>query len=306
MLVIGECIHVISGKVKAAIEERDGRFMQNMAARQAEAGANIIDLNIGPQRKAGTEVMSWLVNTIQEAIDLPLSLDTTNAAAIEAGLKLVKQRALINSTDATPERLSALMPLAVQYDANIIALTLAKEGLPSSADARVALASEVILPAAIEAGLPMERLFLDPLVLTVNGNQDQAQETIEAARFFKQMADPPPMTTCGLSNVSNSCPPEIRPLLNRVFLVMMHGAGIDSAIIDPLDPNMMETLRTLESGKAKDEVGTLVLALHSAYQNGERFDTSTVDKTNPDLLALAKTIDVLQNKWIYAHSYLQV
>ena len=148
MIAIGECIHIISKDVKTAVENRDKAFIQNLAKKQADKGANYIDLNIGPQKKAGHEVMPWMVQAIQEVVDLPLSLDTSNAAAIEAGLKVCKRKALINSTDATEERMSAMMPLAAKYNADLIALTLAKGGIPTSADARVELATERIFSAA--------------------------------------------------------------------------------------------------------------------------------------------------------------
>jgi 5-methyltetrahydrofolate corrinoid/iron sulfur protein methyltransferase len=257
-------------------------------------------------KKGGPEVMTWVVNAVQEVLDVPLSLDSTNAAAIEAGLKLCRKKAIINSTDATEERLSALMPLAAKYKANIIALSLGKVGLPTTADARIELVAEKILPVAMEQGVPTDNLYLDPLVMTVNGNQDQGPQTINAVRFFKQMTDPPAMTTCGLSNVSNSCPAEIRPILNRVFLVMMLGAGLDSAIADPLDDDLMEAVRIIESRDDSAPKGKLYLALYDAYALGEEFDTSTVNMTNPELREIAKTIDVLQNKTLYAHGYLRL
>ncbi|MBE0480499.1 MAG: dihydropteroate synthase, partial [Dehalococcoidia bacterium] len=277
MISIGESIHIISQNVRAAVESRDKAFIQDLAMQQVKKGADYLDLNIGPQKKAGAEVMPWMVQTVQEVTDTLLSLDTTNAVAMEAGLKVCKKTPLINSTDSTPERLSALMPLAAKYNANIISLTLAKGGLPTSADARVELAAERIFPAAAENGVPNERIFLDPLVLTVNGNQDQAQETINAVRFFKQMTDPAPMTTCGLSNVSNSCPAEIRPLLNRVFLVMMMGAGLDSAILDTLDHEIMDTVRMIKNRDESTAKGRLLVALYYAYAAMEQFDTTSVN-----------------------------
>jgi 5-methyltetrahydrofolate corrinoid/iron sulfur protein methyltransferase len=306
MILIGECIHVISSGVRTAIESRDKAFIQDMARRQVEKGAHVIDLNIGPQKKAGIEVMSWLVDTIQEVTDVTLSLDTTNAAAIEAGLQVCRKKALINSTDATEERLTALMPLAAKYNANIIALSLATGGLPTSADARIELVAEHLLPAAMEHGVPMENVYLDPLVLTVNGNQDQALATIEAVRFFKQMSDPPPMTTCGLSNVSNSCPPELRPLLNRVYVAMMMGAGLDSAIVDPLDDELMATVRILENRDNSTPKGELYLALYDTYAEGGEFDASGVDMSDPELRDIVKTIGVFENKTLYAHGYLRI
>jgi 5-methyltetrahydrofolate corrinoid/iron sulfur protein methyltransferase len=306
MIVIGECIHVISPRVRAAIENRDKAFIQDLALRQVQKGAHLLDLNIGPQKKAGVEVMSWIVNTIQEVTDVPLSLDTTNAAAIEAGLQLCHKKAIINSTDATPERLNALMPLAAKYGAGIIALTLAATGLPTTAEARIDLAMNYILPAAEEQGVPLENIYFDPLVLTVNGNQDQALHTVNAVRFFKQMTDPPPMTTCGLSNVSNSCPKEVRPLLNRVFLIMLLGAGLDSAIVDPLDDELMQAIRIIETRDASTPEGKLYLDLYDAYARGEEFDPSSVDLSHPGLRDIVKTIQVLENKTLYAHGYLRI
>lgn len=306
MLVIGESIHVISPRVRAAIESRDKAFIQELALKQVKAGAGMLDLNIGPQKKAGAEVMPWMVETIQEVTDIPLSLDSTNAAAIEAGLKVCRKTPLINSTDATPDRLNSLMPLAAKYNANIIALTLAATGLPTTADARIELASEKLLAAAAEYGVPTDHIFLDPLAMTVNGNQDQAQPTLDALRFFKQMTDPPCKTTCGLSNVSNSCPKEIRPLLNQVFLVMLTGAGLDSAIADALDPDLIKMLRILDTRDASTPKGKLYLDLYDAYAAGGTFDASGVDMNNQELRDIVKTVNVLENKTLYAHGYLKI
>ncbi len=271
-----------------------------------QAGAQVLDLNIGPQKKAGAEIMPWMVETVQEVTDVRLSLDTTNAAAMEAGLKACRTSPLINSTDATPERIAALMPLAARFKADLIALTLAGSGLPTSSDARVELATEAIFPAAAEHGIPLEDIFLDPLVLTVNGNQDQALPTIEAVRMFKMISDPPPQTTCGLSNISNSCPSELRPILNRVFLVMMMGAGLDSAIVDALDSELMETIRIVEARDGSTPLGKLFIDLFDAYAVGEGFDASGVDMSDTALRDTVKTIQTLENRTLYAHGYLKL
>lgn len=306
MIAIGESIHVIAPSVRAAIEGRDKAFIQDLALRQVKGGAQVLDLNIGPQKKAGAEIMPWMVETVQEVTDVRLSLDTTNAAAMEAGLKVCRTTPLINSTDATPERIAALMPLAARFKANIIALTLAGSGLPTSSDARLELATEAIFPAAAEHGIPLEDIFLDPLVLTVNGNQDQALPTIEAVRMFKMISDPPPQTTCGLSNISNSCPSELRPLLNRVFLVMMMGAGLDSAIVDALDKELMETIRIVEARDGSTPLGKLYVDLFDAYAVGEGFDASGVDMSDTALRDTVKTIQTLENRTLYAHGYLKL
>jgi len=304
MIVIGESIHIISRQVRTAIDNRDKTFIQDLALQQVKSGAHWLDLNIGPQKKSGAETMTWLVNTVQEVTDAPLALDTTNLEAIEAGLKACNKTALINSTDATLKRLETLMPLAAEYDANIIALTLDSGGLPSSVDARLALILEQILPAAAQYNVPFDHIFLDPLVLTVNGNQEQATQAIEAIRYFKQVCQPSPMTTCGLSNISNGAPEETRPLINRVFLTMMLGAGLDSAIMNSLDGELMETLRIIESGDKSTPKAKLCLDLYNAYAAGEQFDVSTVNREDAALRDIVKTIQILQNQLLYAHSYL--
>ena len=300
---LGESIHIISQEVRTAVDNRDKTYIQKLAKEQEAKGATYLDLNIGPQKKTGAEVMHWMVETVQEVSDLPISLDSTNAAAIEAGLKVCKKKPLINSTDCTPERLEALMPLAAKYDCDIIALTLTKGGLPTSADARVELASEIIFPKADELGISYDRLWLDPLVLTINGNQDQAQETINAVRFFKQITDPAPRTTCGMSNVSNSCPQELRSLLNKVFMVMMMGSGLDSAIIDCLDDEIMDVLRIVKTRDESTEKGKLYVSLYDTYEAMEMFDTSSAKSDDPEITDIVKTIGIMQNESLYAHSY---
>lgn len=306
MIAIGECLQIISSRVRTAIEERDKGFLQDMAKRQVDKGAQMLDLNIGPQKKAGAEVMEWLVNTIQEVTDVPLSLDTTNAEAIQAGLKVCKKKPMINSTSADPERMGVLFPLAARHDANIIALTLRATGLPATADTRVEILSEDLLPAIEQYGLPLENVYFDPLVLTVDGCQDHAPEIVKATRIFRQISDPPLHTTCGLSNISSGAPKEVRPILNRIYLVMLMGAGLDSAIIDPFDDELMETIRILESRDDSTAKGRIYLALYDAYAADEEFDPSIADMSDPEQSNILKTIRVLENKTIYAHSYLQL
>ncbi|MDY6912690.1 MAG: dihydropteroate synthase, partial [Chloroflexota bacterium] len=215
MIVIGESIHIISKEVKAAVENRDKAFIQNMAKQQITKGAGILDLNIGPRKKDGVEVMTWIVQAVQEITDVPLSLDTTNPAAIEAGLKICPPKTVINSVNADPERLKIIMPLAAKYDARVVALALRATGLPVSSDERVEIVTEDLMPAAMEYGVPFENILFDPLVMTVNGTQEHTHEVIKTTFIVKQLNDPPFSMTCGVSNISNACPPENRPLLNR-------------------------------------------------------------------------------------------
>ena len=306
MLIIGENIHIIAPPVKAAIEARDAKAIQAMALRQVEAGAGILDLNIGPQKKLGREVMPWIVEAVQEVTDVPLSLDTTNLAAMEEGLKVCKRQAMLNSASADPARCDSVMQLAAKYGARVIALTMGVDGIPTTADGRAGIAMETLLPAAEAAGVPVQDVFLDPLVLTVTCNQDVARESVEAIRMFKMMADPPPTTVVGLSNISNGCPPETRPLINRTLLVMLLGAGLDSAIADPFDAEQNEFIRIVEQRDESTPLGKLVVALYDASAAMEELDRGLVEESDPRQVELYKTYCMLQNKMIYADSYLRI
>ena len=306
MLIIGENIHIIAPPVKAAVEARDSRFIQDLALRQVEAGADILDLNIGPQKKLGHEVMPWIVEAVQAVTDVPLSLDTTNLAAMEAGLKVCSQPAMLNSASADPARLDSVMGLAARYGARVIALTMGVDGIPTTADGRVAIAMEALLPAAEAAGLPVADVFLDPLVLTVTCNQDVANESVEAIRMFKMVADPPPTTTVGLSNISNGCPPETRPLINRTMLAMLMGAGLDSAIADPLDSVQNDWIRIVEQRDESTPLGRLVIALADSVAAMEELDAALVDQGDPEQVAVYKTYRMLRNETIYADSFLRI
>jgi len=305
MYIVGECIHIISPRVKNAIAERDANVIQDLARSQMKRGASTLDLNIGPQKKSGPEVMEWMVNVVQEAVDAPLSFDTTNLAAIEAGLKLAKHQGMINSTSAEPERLEKVPLLAAQYNARLIALMMGKSGIPLSAEERVSIAIEHLIPRAQEVGLPMENLYLDPLVLTVAGCQEYCPHAIEAVRYIKQGMDPAIRTIGGLSNVSNHVPNEGRSLLNRVYLVMLMAVGIDAVIADPLDRELMEVIRIVEQRDDSTAVGKLLLALYDATAAAEELEPSQVDMSDPDQVAIWKTVQVLLNKIIFTESYLR-
>jgi 5-methyltetrahydrofolate corrinoid/iron sulfur protein methyltransferase len=306
VLIIGENIHIIAPPVKQAIEARDARAIQEMAVRQVEAGAGIIDLNIGPQKKLGHEVMPWIVQAVQEVVDVPLSLDTTNLAAMRAGLEVCTQPAMLNSASADPDRLDSVMRLAAEFDARVIALTMGVDGIPTTADGRAGIAMESLLPAAEAAGIAMPDVFLDPLVLTVTCNQDVAEAAVDAIRIFTQLGDPPPTSVVGLSNVSNGCPAAIRGLINRTYLVMLMGAGLDAAIADPLDEKQNEFIRIVEQRDDSTALGRLVVALHDASASMEELDPSLIDQDDPDQVDIYKTYRMLQNQVIYADSYLRI
>ncbi len=305
MFKIGEEIQVISTKVRKAIEERNKKPIQELAIAQVENGADALELNIGPQKKAGPQVMEWMVDTVQEVVDVTLCLDTTNLAAMEAGLKRVSKQAIVNSTSAEPDRLRDVPPLAARYDAKLIALTMGKS-IPVEADLRVGIAMEQLMPRIMEVGIPMDQVFMDPLILTAKGMQEYCPEAIETIRFLKQISDPPPMTLAGLSNVSNGVPKENRGLINATYAVMLLAAGLDAAIVDARDQRLKEWVRIVEERDDSTAVGKLLLDLYDAMVAMEDLDPGVVDMEDPEQTAIFKTVQILQNKVIYADGYLEV
>jgi 5-methyltetrahydrofolate corrinoid/iron sulfur protein methyltransferase len=244
VLIIGEKLSVISKKVREAVQNRDKTPIQEIAMAQWKAGANMIDANIGPAEERGEDLMQWIVTTIQEVTPLPVCLDTTNVSAIEAGLKVHNNewgRALINSTSNDPEKFP-MLELAAKYNAPVIGLTIGKGGLPADAEERAVIASE-IMARAMEYGVPLEDIYLDPLVLQIATSQDHALHVIKSVRMFQELNDPPMKTIVGLSNVSNGCPKHLRPLLNKYFLTLLVYEGLTAAIVDPAE--VMETIKSV-------------------------------------------------------------
>jgi cobalamin-dependent methionine synthase I len=306
MYIIGENIHIISDKVKAALAERDARFFQELAVKQVEAGAFALDLNLGPRKKDGEEVFPWIVETVESVVDVPLSFDSTNLLGIEAGLKKIsKAQPIINSTSAEPERLEKVPLLAKQYDARLIALTMGASGIPVAADERVNIALEKLIPRMMEIDYPMQNLIIDPLVLTVSGCQEYCPHLIEAVRTLQFAWDPPPCISVGLSNVSNAVPRENRALINRVYCAMLMGVGLQMMIADPLDEPLKETVRIIEERDTSTPVGRLYLNIADRIAAMEEPSAEDVDFDDPQQVEIWKTVQILLNKVIYADSYLQ-
>ncbi len=278
MLLIGERINVITKAQREAMQKRDPKPIQEMAKAQVQAGANMLDINIGPAEDDGPELMGWIVKTVQDVVQVPLCLDTTNLDAIRAGLKAHNNswgRAMINSTSGETERLNTFMPVAAEYQCDIIGLCLTGSGLPADANERAAIAVD-IMGKAMEVGLPVENIHLDPLVLMLNGNQDQALQCIQAVEMFQALNDPPMKTVVGLSNIANTAPAKMKGILTAVFYKMLVDAGLTGAIIDPLEEEFMEVVRT-------NDPTSIYPADH-----------------------VEKTMRVMRGEIMYAHSYLDI
>ncbi len=306
MYIIAENIQILSSRVKQAIAERDGAYFRNTIAQLVDAGADAIDLNIGPSRKAGHEILPWLVEEAEKVTDLPLSFDTTNLGAIEAACETVtKAQPIINSTDCTEGRLETVPALAKKYNARLIALTKGEGMIPVGADERVTLALEILIPKMLEMDFPITDLIIDPLVLTVSGCQEYCPEFLEAVRALKFAWDPPPLTNGGLSNVSNAVPHEMRPLIDRTYMAMLMGAGIDMVIANPLDPELWEFIRVVDERDDSTPLNRLLLTLHDRVEAMEELQPEDVDMDDAQQVEVWNTVQVLLNKVIYTDAYLR-
>jgi len=243
MIIIGELINGMYKDAGKAIANRETDVIEHLAVDQVKAGANVLDVNIGPYSKNPGDDMKWLVETIQKSADVPLALDSTKADVIEEGLKLAKRRAIINSTNADDAKMETIFGLAKKYNTQVIGLTMDKSGVPNSKEKRLELAAAIVAK-AMDFGINTEDLFLDPIVLPVNVAQTQGLEALESLREFRLLSDPPPNTVVGLSNVSQGA--KLRSLINRTFAVMAVANGLTAAILDPLDKDLVDAVITAE------------------------------------------------------------
>ncbi len=292
MFLIGENLNIISKKMGEALKNRDPAPIREMALAQKQAGMDMIDVNLGPARKDGPELMEWVVKTIQETVDLPLSLDTTNIEAIEAGLRIHRGKALINSISARPERIEALMPLAAKYNAGFIGLTLGTEGIPRDVNERGLLAAQILAEAA-NYGIPEQDIWLDPIVLPINTQQIQVQGCTEFVMMLTDLA-PNSKSTCGLSNVSNGAPNHLRGIINRTYLIMIKRYGMYSAIVDAFD----EELKAIAKCQ-RPELENLVYRI----MDGDDINFSAFSKLETEYV---KTAKVLLGHTIYSDSWLEL
>jgi 5-methyltetrahydrofolate corrinoid/iron sulfur protein methyltransferase len=305
MYIIGENIHIISEKVKEALASRDREFFMDLAVKQVEAGAAAVDINLGPRKKDWAEVFPWIIETVETVVDVPLSIDTTNLDGMEAALKAIKiAQPILNSTSAEPERLEKIPLLGKKYGAKVIALTMAAEGVPVSAEERVNIAIEKLIPRMMEIDFPMENLIIDPLVLTCSGCQQYCPHLIETVRTLQYAWDPAPKISVGLSNVSNAVPNENRPLINRVYLAMLMGVGLQMMIANPFDEKQNQVIKWIETKDTSSPLAHLYNKIADRTTASEEPQPEDFDMTDPEQAAIWKTTQILLNKVIYADGYL--
>lgn len=296
MYLIGESLNVISKKIGRAYKERDPKPIQEEALFQKAQGMDYIDINLGPAKKDGHELMPWVVQTVQEVVtDIPLALDTSNIDAIEAALKVIKDADyphIINSIMARPERYQKMLPLAAKYNVDFIALMWGPDGLPRDENERASLAVELIY-AANEAGIENDRIWVDGIVTPVNIQQPQLISLMNFQAMIQDIA-PGAKSTCGLSNISNGPPDHLRPILNQTYMIMLEYYGMYSVISDPLDTKLTD----IAKGNRQDIVDVVI-----ATMQGNAPAMGSLSKEMQDYV---KTVQVIMGEKLYSDSWLEV
>lgn len=289
MKCIAESLNVMGTVIGKAMKERDPKPIQAMAVEMIEAGTDWIDINLGPAKKGGPELMDWIVKVVQEVSgDTPLALDTSNIEAIEAGLKVCKVQPLVNSIMARPERYTAMIPIAAEYNAQVIALLWGPEGLPRDENERAALAVE-LLYAMNEAGIANEDIFVDGIVTPLNIQQQQLMSLLTFMQMLQDIA-PGAKSTCGLSNSSNGTP--VREIINQTYMVMLERYGMYSCIMDHEDAQIMSI--------ARGERSDIVEVIHQVM------DGENPSSESKELTDYIKTARVILGHELYSDSYLDL
>ncbi len=294
VVCIAESINIMGKKTGSAMKERNPLPIQQMAKEETELGGDYLDLNIGPAKKDGPELASWIVKVVEEVVDTPLSLDTTNPEAMIAGIKASRKPStfLMNSISIQPERLEKLGPFAAEVGCDVVALLWGLEGLPRDANERAALAVDLIMRLN-EFGISNEKIWVDPILTPITLGAEQIQEGLMFLSMLQDIA-PGAKSTIGLSNVSNGVASHLRPYLNRVMLMMLMKYDIHSAIVDVYDKELVE----IAKGKHPDWV-----SLVHRMMDGEEPDPKGL---SPKELEIYKTYKVLSGQSIFSESWLEL
>lgn len=249
MIIIAERINATRKRIGKAVAERYEELIRREAIRQAEAGATHIDCNAGRDPNREVEDMQWLINVVQSATELPISIDSANPKVITAALKEINKKPIINSVTAEKRKIEEVMPLAVESGAMLVALCMGDGGMPQGFEQRVN-AAEAVRDAAGRFNIAIDRLIFDPLIVPVSTDPAEALAALETVRHIMSKFGGA-HTTCGLSNISFGLPN--RNVLNRTYLAMLMGAGLDGVIMDPTEPHMMSTVLAARALTGQDE-----------------------------------------------------
>ncbi len=249
MIIFSERINGMYLDVRGAIKQRDKEIIHNLVKEQTAGGADVIDVNIGPVKGDSLEHFVWLARTISEVTDKPISLDSAKAKLLVEVIPAVRKalpdtKLIVNSCTAAPDYMEKLIPVTADAGAGLIGLTMDQDGVPGNVEKRIECGATVLM-GALEAGIAIEDLYIDPITLPVNAAFKQQGFVLEAIQQLSMINDPAPHFIIGLSNVSTKC--LLNHLLNRTFLVMCLAAGLDAAIMDAADSDLVEAAVAAET-----------------------------------------------------------
>ena len=304
-MLIGENLHIISKQTKEAIAERNEKYVLDNIKKQINNGIKTLDLNIGPAKAKIQGALSWLIDLVQDNFDVNFSLDTTNIEEMKNGFLALKNpsNAFLNSTSADLEKLNTACEIVSKYEANMIALTMsAQSGIPKTPDERIELAFSII-ESTSEYGIDNSKVWIDPLILPICAAQEQAVVSLDTIRMIKESFDPEVKTLIGLSNISNGCPSELRADINRVFLALALGCGLDGAIVDSFDTRTIEVYNVVKTKKANNALDDLYLKLYNAMLNFTDIEEIKYDKEDFEQHKIIRCARILLNREIYSHSF---
>lgn len=242
MYIIGEKLNGMFKKVNQAIKERNEEYIKQLALQQLQI-ADALDVNVGYESDNLVEDMIWLIKTIRKVTSVPISIDTTKPHVMEEALKVAGENSFINSSNADIDNLDLYIPMAKKYNANLIVLTITKSGIPQDTFGKMELVSNIIAK-SLEHEFDLTKLYIDPVLLPINVSQQNALSVLEVIQRIKVISEPPPRTIVGLSNLSQGS--EYRSLLNRTYAILAIQAGLDCAILDPLDAELINSIITAE------------------------------------------------------------
>ncbi len=265
MIIVGEKINTSRKSISEAVKRRDADYIIKVAREQREAGADYIDVNAGTFLDEEVDCLCWLVKTIQNEIDLPLCLDSPNPEALSEAVKCHKGEPLINSISLETGRYESILPLITSNPCSIVALCISRTSMPTTVEERVQVGSELIKSLA-DNGIPLEKIYLDPLVQPVSVDTRMGMAAIESIGKIMK-AFPGVRTICGLSNISFGLPH--RRLINRSFLALCMAYGLTAAIVDPTDNKLMSTILAIEMLLGRDEYCEKFI---EAHQTGKIID----------------------------------
>jgi len=303
MLLIGNQIRLTRALLAAALHQRNKALFRTLARQQVEAGANWLLVDMGPQRKEGAADMAFLVGAIHDEVIVPLVLRSDDPAAIEAGLRVAKGKAMIDATLPAITDLEPFLSLARRYEAKL-AFSACPGGLPSPTEERLTLVTETLLPRALAAGISLEDLYVEPLVTALTCDQPMVPATIETLHLLKVAAEPAPNTLVQLDDIADGVADAARPYITQAYVTMLLAAGIDGLSANLQDPDLMDVMRIVRERDAATAYDRLLLRLFDVTAAEIELDIASIDESDQAQVNLFKTVQVLTNRVLYADSYL--